>query len=140
MAQTLDNLAGSDGPSTGRVLNLLQSMKEVIVRFAPAQEAGGEEAVAEAGGAAGDGAPAGGGARAAGPAPRSREDYLKLLIEIADYFRRTEPHSPLSYTLEDAVRRARMSLPDLMAELVPDSNTRWQILSTLGIKPPDNQY
>ncbi len=136
MAATLDGLAGADGPSTGRVLSLLQAMQEVVVRFAPA-EAAAEDAPADAADGAADGAPAGGARAAGGPPARSREDYLRQLIEIADYFRRTEPHSPLSYTLQDAVRRARMTLPELLAELVSDSSTRWQILNTLGIRPPE---
>jgi len=145
MAQTLDNLAGYDGPSTGRVRDLLQSMQEVVARFAPAEDGAEPEAIADAVGESGGGAVAvasgGGGGRPAGPAPRSREDYLRLLIEIADYFRQTEPHSPLSYTLQDAVRRARMTLPELLAELVPDESSRAQILNTLGIRPPqDNSY
>lgn len=144
MAATLDNLAGYDGPSTGRVRDLLQSMLEIVTRFAPSDD-GAEPAfadVAESSSAGGEVVAAGGGAgRAAGPAPRSREDYLRLLIEIADYFRKTEPHSPLSYTLQDAVRRARMTLPELLAELVPDESSRAQILNTLGIRPPqDSSY
>ena len=43
------------------------------------------------------------------------------LEEIATFFRKTEPHSPLAFTLDDAVRRARMPLPDLLAEVLPDA-------------------
>ena len=54
----------------------------------------------------------------------SREDALRALGEIANFFRRTEPHSPLSYTLDEAVRRGRMTWPELLAEVVADTNTR----------------
>jgi type VI secretion system protein ImpA len=78
-------------------------------------------------------AQAGGGA----PGPiASREDALKRLDEVAKWFRRTEPHSPLAYTLDEAVRRGRMTLPELLAEIVPDYATRSTILTSLGIKPP----
>ena len=66
----------------------------------------------------------------------SREDALRALGEIANFFRRTEPHSPLSYTLDEAVRRGRMTWPDLLAEVVADTDTRNNILNTLGIRPP----
>jgi type VI secretion system protein ImpA len=64
---------------------------------------------------------------------------LRQLAEIADYFRKTEPNSPLAYTLADAVRRARMAWPELIAELVPDESARLAILTSLGIKPPEPQ-
>jgi type VI secretion system protein ImpA len=61
---------------------------------------------------------------------------LGQLSAIAEFFRRTEPGSPLSYTLEEAVRRARMTLPDLLAEVVADERARGEILTALGIRPP----
>ncbi len=139
MAAKLDELAGADGPSTGRVRDLLAEMLEFAGKFAPAEGGGeaGDEGLAE--GEEGDGAGVavggGGGGGAARPM-RSREDYLRSLAEIADYFRRTEPNSPLAYTLDDAVRRARMSWVELISELVPDQGTRDQIILHLGIKPP----
>jgi type VI secretion system protein ImpA len=57
-----------------------------------------------------------------------------MLGEIAEYFRKTEPQSPLAYTIDDAIRRGRMSWPDLLAELVNDDTTRRAILVSLGIK------
>jgi type VI secretion system protein ImpA len=67
---------------------------------------------------------------------QSREEALAELTRISAYFRKTEPHSPMSYTLEDAVRRARMSLPDLLVELVEDPAHLQRILLAAGIKPP----
>ena len=67
---------------------------------------------------------------------RTRDDAIRQLEEIADFFRRTEPHSPLAFTLDDAVRRARMSLPDLLAEIMPDADVRKVMLTSLGIHVP----
>jgi type VI secretion system protein ImpA len=73
----------------------------------------------------------------AGPAQgASREDMLRELSRIADWFRKAEPASPLSYTIDDAVRRARLTLPELLAELLDDPSSRNAILSSLGIRPP----
>ena len=69
----------------------------------------------------------------------SREEALRTLAAIAEFFRRTEPLSPLSYTLQEAVRRARMSWPDLLEEIVPDAGQRSQILLSLGIRPPPSE-
>jgi type VI secretion system protein ImpA len=140
MANLLDEKAGADGPSTTSVRDLLSGIIEVAARYAPAEAADGE-AAPEAAGADAEGAAGATGAGFAGMAAApgraaSREDALRALTEIANFFRRTEPHSPLSYTLDEAVRRGRMSWPELLAEIVADLDTRNGILSTLGIHPP----
>jgi type VI secretion system protein ImpA len=133
MAGVMDEKAGADGPSTTAVRDLLSGIIEIAVRFAPAEAVaaeGGEAAAGEAGGGAAGGIAVGPGVGA------TREDALRSLGEIANFFRRTEPHSPLSYTLDEAVRRGRMTWPDLLAEIVADTDTRNNILNTLGIRPP----
>lgn len=128
----LDTVAGRDAPPTGRVRDVLEEMLAAVALYAPAeQEAPVETAEADVtsdGGTTESAAPA-------GPARESRDEMLRELTRIAAYFRRTEPHSPLAYTLDEAVRRARMSWPDLLAEIVPDANARAQMLLQLGIKP-----
>jgi type VI secretion system protein ImpA len=64
-----------------------------------------------------------------------REQALGQLGEIAAWFKRNEPHSPLAYTLEEAARRGRMSWPQLLEELMPDQSGRHALLTSLGIKP-----
>ncbi|MBB5690629.1 type VI secretion system protein ImpA [Roseomonas alkaliterrae] len=132
---------GGDAPSTRRVSEALQAIIDISTRIAgaPAESAGAEEA--QAGTDAPATAAAGGGGAAA-PAPRAartREDVIRQLEEIAEYFRKTEPHSPLAFTLQDAARRARMPLTDLLAEVLPDPSTRRQLLTTLGIHVPEGE-
>jgi type VI secretion system protein ImpA len=73
------------------------------------------------------------------PAPKethdilTREEAFAQLLRIAHFFRRTEPHSPLSYSIETMVRRGRMTLPDLLAELMPEGEARTRFLTTAGI-------
>jgi type VI secretion system protein ImpA len=109
---------------------------EIVSRYAPADAAGAEAA---APGGEAPATPASGvlGRIAVSPGQiASREDALHALGQIADFFRRSEPHSPLSYTLDEAVRRGRMTWPELLAEVVADTDTRNTILNTLGIRPP----
>jgi len=47
-----------------------------------------------------------------------RDAAFQQLRTIAEYFATSEPHSPVSYLLEKAIRWGYMSLPDLMEELV----------------------
>jgi type VI secretion system protein ImpA len=66
---------------------------------------------------------------------RGREDALGKLREVADFFRRTEPHSPVPYLIQRAINWSRMSFEQLLVELVKDENSRLDINSTLGIRP-----
>lgn len=66
---------------------------------------------------------------------RNREEALRSLLRVAEFFRRTEPHSPISYALEQAVRWGRMSLPELLSELIADDPQRQQMFKLIGIPP-----
>ena len=67
----------------------------------------------------------------------TREEAFRALLRAADFFKRTEPHSPVSYALEQAVRWGRMALPDLLAELIPDETTRNELYNRVGIRLPE---
>jgi len=133
MAEVLDAAAGSDSPSTGRVRTVLSEMLAVAEKYAPPDVADIPEAAVEEVASVEPGAASGGAAKPA-PARENREDMLRELERIAAFFRRTEPHSPLAYTLDEAVRRGRLTLPELLSELVPDDNARRNFLTQLGIK------
>jgi type VI secretion system protein ImpA len=140
LAAALDARAGDDSPPTSRVRGIVENIADAADRFASGEaEAATTDASApilEGEGAPALAAPAAvGGAGIAG-AVASREEALRSLAAIAEFFRRTEPLSPLSYTLQEAVRRARMSWPELLEEIVPDAGQRSQILLSLGIRPP----
>jgi type VI secretion system protein ImpA len=133
LSASLDRVAGQDSPPTGRVRQMLQDMLDVATRYAPpeAEDAPPEDAAPETAGDAQVATVSHGTVKTP-----TREDMLRDLVRIADFFRRTEPHSPLAYTLEEAVRRGRMTWPELLAEIVPDASARAQMLIQLGIKPP----
>jgi type VI secretion system protein ImpA len=69
---------------------------------------------------------------------QSRADAFKKLIEISDFFRKTEPHSPIPYILERAVRWGDMPLDELIRELIPDSSARDFYGSLTGIRTDDD--
>ncbi len=139
MGEAFDKTAGNDSPPTRRISETLDRIGDIVNRYGPAPAAA---AGAEAEGS--EGAPAEAGADetvATGPAKArrlaTREDALASLAEIADYFRRTEPQSPLAYTIDDAIRRGRLTWPELIAELVRDDQVRVELLTRLGIKAGD---
>jgi type VI secretion system protein ImpA len=97
--------------------------------------AGGE---ATEGGATG--AAAGGGVSvAAAGAIQTREQAFSQLLKIADFFRKTEPHSVIPHTLEELVRRGRLPLNMLLAELIPDEDARQTFFIRAGIHPPKEE-
>lgn len=137
LTTALDARAGSESPPSSQLRGILEHVVEVAGRYAPA-EADADPAEPATDAPAAEGVPARGGPSAAPAAAAfTREDALRSLGELADFFRRTEPHSPLAYTLSEAVRRGRMGWPELLAEIVPDGTTRAGILTSLGIRPPD---
>lgn len=67
----------------------------------------------------------------------NREAAFKQLVEIADYFRKNEPHSPVSYILQKAVKWGRMPLEELIQELIPDSSSRTHFGELTGVTTDD---
>ncbi len=67
------------------------------------------------------------------PVVRTRDDALAAILQLAGYFRRTEPHSLVPYALEQAVRWAQMPLPDLFRELLPDDKLRGAFFKQVGV-------
>lgn len=65
----------------------------------------------------------------------TRDEAFEILMNVARYFRRTEPHSPISQAIETLVRRGRMDFSELLAELLPELQTRNAVLTAAGIKP-----
>jgi type VI secretion system protein ImpA len=64
---------------------------------------------------------------------KSRQDALKRLSEIAEYFRKTEPHSPVASLVQRSVKWGNMPLDSLLQELVKDQTVLDQIRETLGM-------
>jgi type VI secretion system protein ImpA len=53
---------------------------------------------------------------------------------VADYFRRTEPHSPVSYLVQRAVRWGEMPLEAWLQNVIHDEGVLEQLRETLGLK------
>ncbi len=64
----------------------------------------------------------------------SREDAYRMLEAVAAYLEKAEPHSPTPYLVKRAVTWGRMSLADLMQEVVREEGDIARYFSLLGIK------
>jgi type VI secretion system protein ImpA len=68
---------------------------------------------------------------------QSRADALKRLLDIADYFRKTEPNSPVSSLIQRAVKWGNMSFDVLIQDIIKDDNVIYQVRQTLGVNTED---
>lgn len=82
-------------------------------------------------GAAGAPVAAGAVATASG-AIANRKDALKRLADIADFFQKTEPHSPVSYLVQRAVKWGNMPLDGWLQDVIKDESVLYQLRQTLG--------
>ena len=64
----------------------------------------------------------------------NRQQALNKLLQVATYFRTAEPHSPVSYALEQAVRWGKMPLPDLLRDLVSNDSVLSEMYRRMGIQ------
>jgi type VI secretion system protein ImpA len=67
-------------------------------------------------------------------APTDRAAALGQLEKIAEYFHCTEPHSPVAYLVQRAVRWGRMPLEEWLTDVISDEGVLTHIRETLGIK------
>jgi type VI secretion system protein ImpA len=72
--------------------------------------------------------------RPGGP-PVNREDALRRLDQVGEYFRTHEPHSPVALLVARAARWGRMPLEEVLKEVIPDQGALAKIWETLGIRP-----
>ena len=154
-----DALCGRNAPSTKRLRDTLEEIRDAISQLvkrcglvlpnaagdaegAGDQTAGDVEDAPGGGSAQTTGSSSGGPVRSgvtvhvSGDTIATREDAFNILAKVSEFFRKTEPHSPISYTLDELVRRGRLPLSQLLDELIPDEEARRGFLMRSGIEPP----
>lgn len=69
----------------------------------------------------------------------SRQEAYQKLAEAAAYFREAEPHSPVSYLVERAIKWGQMPLELWLAEVVKSDDVLNALRDTLGLKHEFNE-
>lgn len=64
---------------------------------------------------------------------RSRQDALKMLADVATYYRQAEPHSPIPYLIERAIRWSNLSLQDWLREALKSDEALGNVQDLLGL-------
>lgn len=131
LEQSVDARLQHDGPSFSAVRDQLNHLHDTVLRFA--RDAGvlveGGAAVAE-GGVGSDSMTAAMGGN--GPLG-SRKEALAQLRRVAEFFRRTEPHSPVAYLADKAARWGEMPLHVWLKRVIKDDTALSQIEELLDI-------
>lgn len=75
----------------------------------------------------------------AGPpgAIHTRADAIGQLRAVAEFFRRTEPHSPVSYFADKAANAGEQDLHEWLRSVVKDPGSLSHIEELLGVKPQE---
>jgi type VI secretion system protein ImpA len=67
----------------------------------------------------------------------NRQDALKRLADVSEYFKKNEPHSPVSYLVQRAVKWGNMPLENWLQDVIKDETVIFQIRQTLGFNTKD---
>ncbi len=129
-------VGSSRAVSFDSLASLLEELRKTLAPFASPNEeapteaaAGGESAIAD-----------GGGHQTAGPGisgtVRSRQDVIRVIEQICDFYKRTEPSSPVPLILQRARRLAEMDFLQLLTDLAPDSLGQINMIAGIRPEPP----
>ena len=115
------NAEGDTGANFKATYEAIASLKRAVLGFssAPPPEVESAEAEGRAQTSAGS-APAAGGQRLSG-AIETREDVLRALDAISDYYRRKEPHSPVPLVIQRAREWINLDFLGVLADIAPNS-------------------
>ena len=141
LEQAVDVRLGLDGPSFSPLRDELESVSDLARRFA--KEAGVVNSASSAAATANPvsltpekpsaaGTP--GMASVPGGPLVSRTQALAQLREVADFFRRTEPHSPVAYLAEKAAKWGEMPLHDWLRAVIKEQGTLSHVEELLGLE------
>lgn len=82
-------------------------------------------------------------ASGSGIVPVDRADALRRLGAVAEFFRRTEPHSPVAYLVQRAARWGEMPLEEWLQEVIKSDDVLGNVRETLGLtqsRPASDQH
>ena len=120
-----------DAPNFIPLTNLLNEIREHLATYL-ALSGGASASTPEATTAASTSGPIQG--SPTGPI-RSREQALRMLIEVADWYRKNEPHSPIAPLVARAARWGSLPFEQVLREVVRDEGVLMRVWEMLGIGP-----
>lgn len=132
MGLAVDERLGVDGPTFSGVKDQFENVTIWLSKFLQATV---EPTIAMSMTDQGSTAPTS--AHHAGPI-QNRQQALQMLKTVADYFRQTEPHSPVAHLAQKAIDWGNMSLHDWLRSVVKDGGSLGHIEELLGLDANQN--
>jgi type VI secretion system protein ImpA len=118
---------------SSRIKEALENCRQVVVTLVPSLAGPAAGQGSSSGANEGDVAVGGGnGSVTVGPIGSRRQAFEQLQL-VANYLKQTEPHTPVSFLVEKAVRWGAMSLPEVFSEMIEDSGARQAAFKLAGI-------
>ncbi|MEW6730060.1 MAG: type VI secretion system protein TssA [Acidobacteriota bacterium] len=139
----MDEKLARETPGMGALKMTLDELRTLIGKIVkekrilepdPQEEATTAMAVAEQGPAA-IATSSKGGMLNTGGTISNRLEAIKRLKEIAEYFHKAEPHNPISYLIDRAVKWGEMPLDRWLVDVIKNDDVLKQLRDTLGIIP-----
>ena len=135
----IDAHLGVDGPGFTGAKSALEKAAHSIGLMAREANPGGDAITTPSTvDSPGDTASAANAGGANGPL-RTRADALRQLRAVAEFFRRTEPHSPVAYLADRAAQWGDMPLHEWLRTVVKDRGALSHMEELLGVEPPSER-
>jgi type VI secretion system protein ImpA len=136
--RVMDEKFGRQTPGLGDLRKTLDAVRTLVGNIVKEKRVSepypGEVATdAESGGETDEGGE-GHALRAATGSIKARQDAFMRLAEVADYFRVNEPHSPVSYLVQRAIKWGQMPLEVWLQDVIRDGLVLGSIRETLGLE------
>jgi type VI secretion system protein ImpA len=133
-----EKVGAASGPNFSKMTDVLRSAEKLLSghlsrRGVPAP---GEGDAAAAGGEAGSAAGTSGGGPSMTGEINSREDVIRVLDKICQYYERTEPSSPIPILLKRSKRLVSASFLDILKDIAPDGLSQAEFFR--GKDPTEN--
>lgn len=132
----VDAQLGLDGPNFSNARTALQDTQHLLKRFAKERGLLQTDDASNADPVQATDASASPAASFSGGAPATRAQALAQLRQVAEYFRRTEPHSPVAYLADKAAKWGEVPLHQWLRSVLKDPASLAQIEELLGVEPP----
>lgn len=136
--QVMDEKFGRVTPGLGTLKKTLDAIRSQVEKLVKEKRLLEPDATLDSDSTVG-GTEAEGNMGAAGGPLGSRAEALRQLAQVAQYFQRTEPHSPVAYLVQRAIKWGQMPLEIWLADVIKDGAVLGHLRETLGLNTPADE-
>jgi type VI secretion system protein ImpA len=134
--RVMDEKFGRQTPGLGTSKKTLDAIRTLVEKIVKEKRILEPDPVADGASAAASTDGSGQTSSGFGGPVNSRSDALRQLAEVAQYFQRTEPHSPVAYLVQRAIKWGQMPLEVWLEDVIKDGAVLGHLKETLGLETP----